>query len=162
MAEGKKSALTDEHVWKVQILGFEWTRKRQGCSLFECPGCELLKYEENDNCNVQKKYKSNQQLGTWVSHHRSQFRYKDEGKKFHFDWCLCMEVTRNRFWLESRCRHPCRHMGCPVRWATELQRASKVQILETGFLNRGTTQVQGGREDFLFDGWVCAEVESNS
>ena len=78
LKKGKKSSITDEQVAKLGELGFKWRLNVPWGETFE----QLKAFKvEHGHCNVSEYDADYKKLGNWVTKQRTQYRFRNEGKK---------------------------------------------------------------------------------
>ena len=77
LKERKSSAMSDDRIHKLELIGFQWSVLRCN-NLWYKRFQELKKYKEaHGNCNVPARHAN---LGFWVSTQRRNYRLLNEGK----------------------------------------------------------------------------------
>ncbi len=90
----RKGNLLQEHINKLNKLGFDWSPLDKQNIEWENKLLELHKFKAvNGHCNVPRNYPENKQLATWVNKQRSKYRkgsllqeHVDKLNKIKFDW----------------------------------------------------------------------------
>jgi len=80
--EGKPSPMTEVRIRELESLGFDWgTSKTALASMWNVRFQQLCEFKEQfGNYVVPFNYTANPQLGQWVSHQRTAYKFYQEGK----------------------------------------------------------------------------------
>jgi glutaredoxin len=105
LQDGKKSAMTEEHIKSLNELDFVWrdVKANAEAASWDVRLQELAAYKEaNGHTNVPQVFPSNTPLGSWVRTQRNQYKLLHENKKS----AMTEEHIKSLNELDFNWRHP--------------------------------------------------------